>query len=226
MIEGQNSILVVAPHGGDNEELADAAEMFARGLGAFAVINRGWRVSNKVDPIRDLANCNDLRQLGEDVVREEFFNPILRSVARIKKRYGGRVLMVVMKQCKDQTRDDVREEIVDVIVGYGAGTPQRFSCSLRTKNAIVGCLAEEGFGVFEGEAGGPHSGGAKNNLNQLFTRMMPDPDVESIQMAIVKEMIEDKDLASMTVSGLIGAFDAFMAIEEDSQVGESHVGTV
>ena len=137
IIEGNKPILIVAPHGGDDDNLAFAAENLARDFGAFAVINRGWRVAPNVDPISDLANCNDVRHLHEDVVREEFLNPIMRCVARIKRRYGGEVLVVVMKTCGDEIKNKVGEEIVDMVVGYGAGNPPYHSCMMKTKNSFV-----------------------------------------------------------------------------------------
>jgi N-formylglutamate amidohydrolase len=217
IIEGSAPIIIVAPHGGDNENVAFAAETLAKDFGAFAVINRGWKTSFNVDPILDLANCNNLRHLHEDVVREEFLNPIMRSVARIKRRHEGRVLMIVMKSCRDEVRTEAGDEILDMIVGYGSGNPPYHSCRVKTKNKFVRCLKNEGFEVFEGAAGGRHAGKSKNNLNQLFVRWYPDENVESLQLEIVRELVLDQDMAMMTVDGLLCAMESFMDSDGSSE---------
>jgi hypothetical protein len=226
VIDGNNSILIVAPHGGDEERVAAAAETLALGLGAFAVINRGWRVSFKVDSISDMANCNNVRHLKEDVVREEFLNPILRIVARIKKKHGGRVLMLVIKQFGDHVRDKAQGDILDIIIGHGSGAPPRHSCRARTKDALIQCLEQEGFGVYEGDVGSLHSGAAKNNLNQLFKRWTRDKAVESMQIEIAKELIQDDEITNMTMEGIIAAVDAMFAIDEDQEVEPKQVGKI
>lgn len=215
VIQGTNRILLVAPHGADDTNTAELTELVAKHLGAFAVINRGWRRSKTVDAINDLANCNDVRHLHEDVVREEFLIPIRRSIARIGRKHRKNALMIVVHGCKDQVKDSSGDEMLDMIVGYGAGNPPSHSCSMKTKNALVYCLQQEGFGVFEGAAGGLYAGRAKNNLNQLFVRWTPDIKVESLQLEIVHELRNDLDMVEMTAEGLISALDSFLLVQED-----------
>jgi len=209
-IQGTTPVLIVSPHGYDDENTDVLAERIAKDFGAFAVINRGWRRSSKVDQLNDFANCNDIRHLHEEVVREEFLNPILRSVAKIKTKYGKKVYVVVLHGCKDQVRTKADDEMLDVIVGYGAGNPSSYSCRIKTKNLMIHCLQEEGFGVYEGAPGGQYAGRAKNNLNQFFTRWMPDQNIESMQLEIVKEMRSDEEMVELTSEGLVTALDAFM----------------
>lgn len=226
VIQGTSPVLLVAPHGPDDENTADLTEMVARHLGAYAVINRGWRRSSRVDQFRDFANCNDVRHLHEDVVREEFLHPILRCVTRIKKKYEGRALVLTIHGCKDHVRNASEDELLDIIVGYGAGNPPFYSCKTRTKNGMIKCLQDEGFGVYEGAAGGMYAGRAKNNLNQLFVRWVPDNAVESLQIEIVRELREDWHMLELTADGLVAALDAFMLMDESDSVEEIQVGRI
>jgi hypothetical protein len=226
VIQGTTPVLLVAPHGPDDENTAELTELVAKHFGAYAVINRGWQRSSRVDQFRDLANCNDVRHLHQDVVREEFLHPILRCVTRIKKKYEGKALVLVIHGCKDQIRHGLDDEMLDIVVGYGAGNPPFYSCRTRTKNAFVRCLQDEGFGVYEGAAGGLYAGRAKNNLNQLFVRWYADNAVESMQIEIVRELREDREMLSLTAEGLMTALDSFMLIDESDEVEEIRVGKI
>lgn len=220
-------MLLVAPHGADDENTAELAELAARHLGASAVINRGWRRSKEVDALRDLANCNDVRHLLKDVVREEFLIPIRRSVARIKRRHEKNALVVVIHGCKDLVRSEAEDDLLDIVLGHGAGNPPRHSCRPKTRDRIAYCLQQEGFGVFEGAAGGKYAGKSKNNLNQFFVRWMPDKRVESIQMEIVRDMRSDMEMVEMTAEGLVSALDAFLLLEEEeTEVQGLEIGSI
>lgn len=226
VIQGTTPVLLVAPHGPDDENTAEITEAVARNFGAFAVINRGWQRSARVDQFQDLANCNDVRHLHQDVVREEFLNPILRCVARIKKKYEGKAFVFTIHGCKDHARESSEDDLLDIVLGCGAGNPPFYSCRTRTKHAFIKCLQNEGFGVYEGAAGGLYAGRAKNNLNQLFVRWMPDKEVESMQIEIVKELRFDGDMLELTVDGLVSALDAFMLIDDSDEVEEIRVGRI
>jgi hypothetical protein len=222
-IQGAAPFLVVAPHGADDDNTAELAEAVARRTGAFAVINRGWRRSRAVDQFGDMANCNDIRHLREDVVREEFLLPVMRSVARIKKKYG-RALVLIVHGCRDHVRKSAEDEMLDIVLGYGAGNPPSYSCNLRTKNALIRCLQEEGFGVYEGAAGGRYAGKSKNNLNQLFVRWYPDNMVESVQIEVVKELRSDREMIGLTADGMVAALDSFTLLEDSEPVEDPGVG--
>lgn len=225
VIKGSTPVLIVAPHGPDDENTALLTEMVASNFGAYAVINRGWERSSKVDQMADLANCNNVRHLYEDVVREEFLLPILRCRAEIARKYTEKMYMFVIHGCKDNLKTNPGEDMLDLIVGYGAGNPPSYSCKLRSKNVFIKCLQEEGFGVYEGAAGGMYAGKSKNNLNQLFVRWKPDHDVESMQLEIVRELRMDKSMTALTADGIMAALDAFMLNDSD-EVDNMKVGKI
>lgn len=226
VIQGSAPVLLVAPHGPNDENTAELTEMVARRIGAFAVINRGWIRSTRVDHLKDLANCNDVRHLFEDVVREEFLTPILRCVKKINGKQNSKALILIIHGCKDHSGNDPEHELLDIILGYGAGNPPFYSCRTRTKNAMIRCLQDEGFGVYEGAAGGLYAGRAKNNLNQLFVRWMPNNAVESMQIEIVRELREDMSMLELTGDGLVSALDAFMLMDHSEEIGEISVGRI
>jgi hypothetical protein len=86
LVEGDSPVLILAPHGPDDKNTDLIAERVAVESGSFAVINRGWNRFSSVDFMKDLANCNDVRHLHSDVVKEEFLEPILRFKNRIRKK--------------------------------------------------------------------------------------------------------------------------------------------
>jgi len=225
IIKGTTPVLLVAPHGPDDQNTALLVEMVAENFGAYAVINRGWRRSSGVDQLKDLANCNNIKHLHEDVVREEFLVPIFRCRAEIARKYTNKMFMFVIHGCKNNIIHDTKDEILDMIVGYGAGLPPSYSCRLKSKNLFIKCLQEEGFGVYEGAAGGMYAGKSKNNLNQLFVKWRPDQEVESMQLEIVHELRMDKSMTALTADGIMAALDAFM-LDDSAEVEDPKAGQI
>lgn len=214
LVEGEHPVLVLAPHGPDDTNTDLIAERVAVEFGAFAVINRGWRRSSSVDSARDMANCNDVRHLHSEVVREEFLEPVLRLKSRIRRKYDENVFVLVVHGCSDLVRKEAENHDLDIILGYGDGRPPSHSCDPRFKDAFVYHLKNEGFGVYEGAKGGRYAGRARNNLNQLFVRWYPDQYVDSIQMEIVRDLRCDAGLLDLTISGLVSALDSMMVLDD------------
>lgn len=217
-------MLVVAPHGPDDTNTDLLAERIAIESGAFAVINKGWRRSSSVDFFRDMANCNDVRHIHSDVVREEFLEPVLRLKNRIRKKYDENVFVLIIHGCSDAVRLDADDHDLDIVLGYGEGVPPSYSCREKFRKAFAYHLLNEGFGVYEGAAGGKYSGRARNNLNQLFVRWYPDDYVDSIQMEIVRELRCDPDFMDLTISNIVSAVESMTmfddTFEEDVKLGQ------
>lgn len=214
LVEGDSPVLVVAPHGPDDKNTDLIAERIALESGSFAVINKGWRRSATVDFMKDMANCNDVRHIHSDVVKEEFLEPILRFKNRIRKKYDEKVFMLIVHGCSDDVRKAVNNYDLDIILGHGEGNPPSYSCSGKFMKAFAHHLLNEGFSVYEGAAGGRYAGRAKNNLNQLFNRWYPDDHVESIQMEIVREMRCDPDFIDLTISGVVSAIESMSTFDD------------
>ena len=123
LVEGDSPVLVIAPHGPDDKNTDLIAERVAVEAGAYAVINKGWKRSSHVDFMHDWANCNDVRHIHSDVVKEEFLEPILRFKNRIKKKYDENVFVLILHGCSDTVRTMANDYSLDVILGCGAGVP-------------------------------------------------------------------------------------------------------
>lgn len=214
LLEGDSPILVLAPHGPDDKNTDLIAERVAIESGAFAVINKGWMRSSSVNFSRDLANCNDVRHLHSDVVKEEFLEPIIRFKNRIRKKYDENAFVLILHGCSDSVRLDAIDQDLDIILGWGAGYPPSYSCGKKFKDAFAFHLLNEGFGVYEGAAGGKYSGKSRNNLNQLFVRWYPDDYVNSIQMEIVRELRCDPGFIDLTISGIVSALESMSTFDD------------
>lgn len=229
--EGDTPVLLVAPHGPDEKNTDYIVEAVAQKFGAFAVINKGWRKSKEVDFLHDLADCNDIRHLHCDVVKEEMLHPILRFTSRINRKYGEKALMLVVHGCSDSVREKAEDENLDIIIGYGAGYPPSYSCKTGLKNAFIYHLVNEGFGIYQGKPGGRYSSKSRNNLNQLFTSWYPrwdSPQYEanSLHMEIVRELRCDQEMAQITIDGLVSAIDSLMLFDDTTELDPGEINEI
>jgi hypothetical protein len=217
VLQGELPVLVVSPHGHDDSGTAEMAEVIAQEIDAYAVINRGWQRAEKVDYWKDKANCNDIRHLmSDDVLQQEFLDPIIRAVTRIQREYNCAYLFI-LHGISDMVRHHVKDNNLDIIIGYGAGEPPSYSCDPRLKDAFIYYLQKNGLGVYEGSAGGPYSGRAKNNLNQLFLRWYPINTVHSMQVEVVKEL-RDLELVQLTGETIASCIDDILDFDDTTNI--------
>jgi hypothetical protein len=214
VISGKSNIIIIAPHGVDDPYTDVIAERMADTLGAYAVINQGFERGDQVDVFNDKANCNDVEHCHEDVVREEFLDPILKFVAEL--------LEPTLYPSNDPTFIFIIHGVYhlgkispDMIVGYGAGKPDSFSMDAWRKDAFVHLLEEQGLETFQGKPGGRFSGWAKSNLNQLFRKWYYDPNVQSIQLEISRDWRTDKQDAKSTAETLSRVVEDFLIFSEE-----------
>lgn len=206
IIEGKLPIIVVAPHGytKDDENTALIAETIAESIGCYAVINRGWERADAVDIFNDKADCNNVEHCHEDVVRDEFLDPIIRFRNRLRKN-NTVVYMYMIHGMSNKHRRLADDPLMDIVIGYGAGSPDSFTCDIWRKNAFAFMLAESGLTVYEGKKGGAMSGWARQNMNQLFRKWYSDPSMQSMQIEIINELRHDDDMAELTAEYLATA---------------------
>lgn len=218
--KGDLPVLLVAPHGPDDLNTDYLVELIASEMSLFSVINRGWKKSYYVDQINDVADCNNISHLHEDVVKEEFFEPILRSVAKIQKTLDERAIVINIHGCGNSVRDYVDDPELDIIVGYGEGLRNNsHTCNLKLKNAFVSFLEDESFGVYQGQK--RYAGRARNNLNQLFKKWYPNQYVNSFQLEIVHELRADKKMLNLTSDAIIGAIDNLIMFDDTCKITRS-----
>lgn len=226
LVEGQTPVLIVAPHGVDDVNTDQIAETVACEFGAYAVINKGWKRSDHVDYWKDLANCNNIEHLHSDVLKEEFLDPILRNIIKIKNKYNENPFVLIIHGCSDKVRKIANDDYLDMIVGHGEGNPPSYSCDKRIKEAFIYYLQRENFGVYQGKANGNYSGRSRNNLNQLFRKWYPNENVNSLQLEIVKELRCERELIPITVDGLITALDSMMLLDDATNFPRTEIGEI
>ena len=218
---GDLPVLLVAPHGVDDLNTDYIVDKIASEMGLFSVINRGWKRSQNVDYLKDKANCNDIRHLHEDVIKEEFLDPILRIVAKMQKTLDERVFIFYIHGCSNDAREKANDENLDIILGYGEGNPSSYTCKLKLKDAFTFFLEEQSFGVYQGKKGGKFSGHSRTNLNQLFKKYWyPNQKVNSMQIEIVKELRNEQELLDITCDGLISAIDELILYDDATKIPE------
>jgi len=204
IIQGNSSIIIVAPHGVDDERTSIIAEKIAAGLKCYGVINLGWERSDKVDFMKDKADCNNVSHCHEDVVREEFLDPILRFKNRILKS-GKEAFVFYIHGMSNKHRILANDPTLDIVVGYGVGNPSSISFDVWKKNLFMEKLEEVGFTAYEASQGSNMSGWSKNNMNQLFRKWYFEEKVNSIQLELVHELRESNSAAERAADYLAEA---------------------
>lgn len=199
IIPGKLPILVIAPHGFDenDERTAIMVEYMANTFGFYAVINRGWERSDTVDYMLDKADCNDVNHCHEDVVREEFLEPIIRYKERILQK-SPIAQVFYLHGMHNRHRVISGDPQLDLVIGFGAGSPNSFTCDIWRKDLFVHLLDNAGMQTYEGSKGGPMSGWARGNMNQLFRKWYPQQEVQSMQIEVIYALRDSTDIALIT----------------------------
>jgi hypothetical protein len=202
VVEGDRDVpaIIIAPHGaeGDDDYTAPLAETIANEVGCYAVINWGWERADKVDYFNDKANCNNIVHLQEDVVKDEFLDPIERYVNRIYQD-SPEVFIYIMHGMGDDARKKANDPGLDLVIGYGEGQKKSsLSCDPWREQSFAYICHKSGFGVHHGKGGGSFAGNARNNLNQLYRKWQPTPSVHSMQIEVIRDMRLDEDTARFT----------------------------
>lgn len=196
---GNLPILLVAPHGfdADDERTGIITEYIANTIDCYAVINNGWERDETVDFMKDKADCNNVIHCHEDVVREEILEPIIKYKDKILQTYENMYLFYIHGMSNKHKKIS-GDPNLDAVIGFGAGSPNSFTCDPWRKDLFIHLLDDVGLHAYEGSKGGPMSGWARTNMNQLFRKWYPEPAVHSMQIEIVHELREANDIALIT----------------------------
>lgn len=207
VIQGRQPLIVVAPHGyeQDDQHTATMAEYIASELNCYAVINRGWERCQDADVLNDKADCNNAYHCVQDVVREEFLEPIIRFKNRIL-RTNVEAKIIYLHGMGNRHRQISKDPSLGAVIGYGAGDPSRFTCELWQKDLLLHSLNLAGIKAYQGRKGGPMSGWSKSNMNQYFRLWEMDEEVHSFQLEIIYDLRKDAETAKITASYLAHAF--------------------
>ena len=230
--EGKLPLLLIAPHYEDSYT-DDIAEKMADNLDCFAVINHGWKKADVVDSLTDNANCNSIKHCKEDVVRQEFYDPIKRFLTRINMIVHGFKSFVhftipssvpfedcghpffpmtlVLHGVSDNTRKYAKDRQLDIILGTGEGMPPRITCEEWQKNIFAWGLTKVGMNVWAGKAGGSYAAWDRDNLIQSV--------LPSIQVEIIRfPWRSSSKRAIITGNILTDVVKSIMATTKDSEL--------
>lgn len=206
-IMGKKPIILVAPHGyqDDDKNTAYICEHVAKTINCYAVINRGWERSDSVDPSFDKADCNNVNHCHQDVVKEEFLDPILRFSARLLRKNPFAYIFFIHGMSNFHRLSSGIYDL-DIVVGFGDNEKNDFSCSLWRKDLFCFSLHQNGFKIAEGTKKSKMSGSHPLNMNQLFVRKYPNPLMQSMQLEIVETRRRTSEATKKTADLLSNAF--------------------
>ena len=187
-------VIILCPH--QEQYIGLITTEIAKKLKCYAVINRGWDRADTVDFMNDKANCNSIKHLYHDVVREEFLDPIYNFCHKIRKNQFINIYIFIIHGFVVPRPATIEP---DICLGFGSGA-KRLTCERWRKDAFAYSLQSEGFSVAAGKAKGRYAGAGKDNLNQLFKTDNPDWGVDnsihSLQIEVDKEWRENSIDAS------------------------------
>lgn len=180
---GTKNVLFVAPHGHDLDDtntgiIAMAAADFMK---ANAVVNNGWRRSKTVDELASKANCNDLDHCSEDVVKAEFFDPIVSSIESVVESLETadadeqNCYIFMVHGIGNSVRTKSNDPNLELIVGFGAGDPPRYTCEKSHRECFMDLYQSIGTGVYAGAPGGAYSARSYKNMTQAIHRLTGQP---------------------------------------------------
>lgn len=195
--KGDFPAIVVVPHGFDDTNTTIIGEQIIREIDCFGVINYGWERADKFDYYKDKANCNNIRHLSEDVIFQEFLEPILRF-SKIIENSGFIPNVFIIHGVSNDIQRGLKDP-PEIILGTGNGDPPSWSCDQWVRDGFAALLKTHGMNVYFGKSGGKYSGRDPNNLNQLFnTNYGKYISAQSLQLEIVRELRSSKDKSKMT----------------------------
>ncbi len=207
----KSPILLVAPHAapGDDVNTDIIIDTLAELLNCHAVVNRGWQRAEQYDYYKDQADCNNVLHMT-DVVADEFLDPFWNIKTQILRNAPTCHVFWIHGM--------IARKGVDVIIGYGAGTPNSFSCSPWRKNLMYKLLENESLKVWVGKAGGAYSGWSRNNMNQFFRKHKHDDDVQSMQLELSRDVRTDRGISELTAEYLASAMKDYINYDSFNKI--------
>ena len=212
---GKTNVILVCPHGPDDNHTADITKKAADIVNGWAVVNQGFERSDHVDADNDKANCNRIDHITQPVVTDEFLQPMLKFKDLIQYRAKNvakvhlwnqieRVLILHVHGVGDGIHR-LANEPVEVVVGYGLGIKKdSITCKEWRKNLFIDAyrnIADDGE-VFEASGGSKYAGRSSNNLNQYFRKHENERSIDSLQLEFPFSVRKDKKAAEITAAKL------------------------
>jgi hypothetical protein len=208
---GKTPVLLVAPHGASDSNTVTLTKQAAELLDCYAVINQGFERNEQVDESKDLADCNRIDHIKQDVVFDEFLKPIIaaRDAYRRKLQKGDpwapikrseAILMLCIHGAGNLVHKEANEQVA-AIIGYGLGhTKHSLTCQPWRVYLFIDTLRQvfnQGE-IYEGQAGGKYAARSSNNLTQYFRKHDNDGLVDALQIEFPFSMRNTEDAAKDT----------------------------
>jgi hypothetical protein len=194
---GKNPIILISPHS-ENPNIGLIARSVAEITDSYYITNNGWECSKIVDQQKDKANCNNSYHCHENVVKDEFLNPLVSFKNKILKDHKNAFIFYLL-DAENSVIQECGDPSIGYIIGYGAGDPYSASCFRWVRNCFIYTLsASENCHIYEGKTGSKHAGWEKDDMNQLFTKWYPEDHVQSMQIKIVKDLTDTTQKATIT----------------------------
>lgn len=197
VIHGKKPVMFVAPHGPDDHNTAKLVEWVGN-TDYYAVINNGFERADDVDVLKDKADCNRIDHVTEDVVKDEFLDPILKFV-NLYKKFGKKPLIYYIHGFGNQVSQEAGEP-VSCIIGYGEGNVYpSYTCSEHVRNSFLFYWQyytgkKE---VFYGKGGSKYAARHVHNMTQFYRKHLVDMDVNSLQVELSAEMRHSSNIANI-----------------------------
>lgn len=238
VIQGKVPIILVCPHGADDINTDIITECAANTLQCNAVINRGFERADFVDVDNDKANCNRIDHIKEDVVCEEFLQPIEKIEKKLRKNnstggfvgwnnaaghgftgwfsHPNPIHIFHIHGCGNAIHKQAGVQ-VGAIVGYGLGLKKdSLSCDLWRKNLFVHLFRWQYqlHEVLEGKRGGKYTGRDANNMNQYYRKHKDYSWVQSMQLEFPFSTRDTKETAKLAGANLAVILHHYLQYKE------------
>ena len=161
VVEGKKPIIIIAPYGANHKNTDLLTEYLAKRVDGFAVINWGWQRSQTINYQKDLADCGNVNQLHQNILYDEFLDPILRFKNRIARFYQTVHVFIITGHVGNSVPGGI-----DLVLGYGKTTS--ITCEEWRKNLFMYLASKEGVAIYEAKSTSPLSATHKNHINQLI----------------------------------------------------------
>lgn len=201
LIHGTAPIILVAPHASEESFMAELVQEMAKKSKAYAIINNGFKkcdVVDVVDVIHDMADCNRVDHIHEDVVKDEFLDPLLYIKRNLCRRHP-RVNVFYLRGF-DPSFETTLGSRIDLILGYGqAVVNSSYICPLWMVDMFINEWEGHGWTSTSaccGKPGGKFSARSINHLPQLFQKHYPDDDVAAMEICTSWRFRQDKGTAA------------------------------
>lgn len=223
IIKGKKPVIFVSPHSLDDKNTDFIAKEAAESMNAYAVINNGWKKSKDHDYFEEKADCNKISHCEEDVVLQEFLQPILAFKNRILRKHKNCYVFIIhgIGNWINDEYDDL-----DLIVGTGKDElVQMWGMKSRPYCTFVPWKRELFMWLMENEADRipyhgitKYAGRHKNNLNQIFkTQKYQDRNVLSMQIEVNYDERRNKIDAGLFGDALGFCTDKFLTLIKNAK---------